>query len=176
MILHCPGLLRSAYLWLATFLSLSLFSTSCCLAQYLEQWFSPSAVLWNHPESIKKMLMHGLTVVSKYCWFRLRDCLTFQEPVFSPDLQSWFLLWGLHLLIYFTLVVVVQLLSRVWLFVTPWNVACQIPLSLVFPRQEYWSGLPFPSPGDPPRPEIEPQSPALLAGRFFTTESSGKPI
>ena len=57
--------------------------------------------------------------------------------------------------------------------VTPWTIACQVPLSMGFPRQEYWSGLPFPSPGDPPHPGIEPKSPAL-AGRFFTPESPGK--
>jgi len=57
--------------------------------------------------------------------------------------------------------------------VTPWTVACQAPLSMGFPRQEYWSGLPFPSP-DLPDPEIEPMSPAL-AGRFFTAEPRGKP-
>jgi len=44
-----------------------------------------------------------------------------------------------------------------------------------FPRQEYWSGLPFPSPGDLPDPGIEPMSPALV-GRFFTTEPLGKPL
>jgi len=43
-----------------------------------------------------------------------------------------------------------------------------------FPRQEYWSGLPFPSPGDLPNPEIKLMSP-MLAGRFFTTEPPGKP-
>ena len=43
-----------------------------------------------------------------------------------------------------------------------------------FPRQESWSGLPFPPPGDPPNPEMEPASPAL-AGTFFTTESPGQP-
>ena len=62
-------------------------------------------------------------------------------------------------------------------FVTPWAVAGQVPLSMGFPRQEYWSGLPFPSPGDFPDPGIEPKSlisPAL-AGRFFTTEPPGKP-
>ena len=57
--------------------------------------------------------------------------------------------------------------------VTPWTTACQVPLSMGFPRQEYWSGLPFPSPGDPPHPGIEPKSPAL-AGRFFTPESPWK--
>jgi len=45
-----------------------------------------------------------------------------------------------------------------------------------FPRQGYWSGLPFPSPGDLPDPGIEHTSPALAAGRFFTTETSGKPL
>ena len=54
-----------------------------------------------------------------------------------------------------------------------WTVACLAPLSNVFPRQEYWSGLPFPSPRDLPNPRIEPTSPAL-AGRFFTTEPPGK--
>ena len=50
----------------------------------------------------------------------------------------------------------------------------QAPLSMGFPRQGYWSGLPIPSPGDFPRPGYEPASPAL-AGRFFTTESLEKP-
>ena len=52
-----------------------------------------------------------------------------------------------------------QSLSRVWLFATPWTAACQALLSMGFPRQEYWSGLPFPSPGDLPYPRIEPRSP-----------------
>ena len=60
------------------------------------------------------------------------------------------------------------------LFVTTWSVAPQAPLFVVFPRQEYWSGLPFPSPGDLPSPGTESMSPAL-AGGFFTTEPPGKP-
>ena len=52
----------------------------------------------------------------------------------------------------------VKLLSRVWLFATPWTVAHQLPPSMGFSRQEYWSGLPFPSPGDLPNPGIEPRS------------------
>ena len=54
-------------------------------------------------------------------------------------------------------------LSRIWLFVTPWTVAHQAPPSMGFSRQEYWSGLPFPSPGELPYPGIEPGSPALRA-------------
>ena len=57
----------------------------------------------------------------------------------------------------------VKLLSRVWLFVTSWTVAHQASQSMEFSRQEYWSGLPFPSPGDLPDPGIKPGSPALQA-------------
>ena len=55
----------------------------------------------------------------------------------------------------------IKLLSCVQLFATPWTVAYQAPLSMGFSRQEYWSGLPFPSPGDLPNPGIEPGPPAL---------------
>ena len=58
-------------------------------------------------------------------------------------------------------------------FQIPWTVAHHAPLSMGFPRQEYWSGLPFPSSEDLPEPGIKPMSPAL-AGRFFTTEPPGK--
>ena len=61
------------------------------------------------------------------------------------------------------------------LFVNPWTIARQLPLSMEFSRQEYWSGLPFPTPGDLPDPRIKPTSPAL-AGRFFTTEPLGSPV
>ena len=69
-------------------------------------------------------------------------------------------------------------LSRVQLFVTPWTAACQAPLSVGFSRQEYWSGQPFPSPGDLPGPGFEPlflMSPALVGG-FFTIEPLGRPL
>ena len=71
-----------------------------------------------------------------------------------------------------------QLLSQLWLFATPWTVAHQAPLSVKFSRQEYWSGLPFPSPGDLPYPGIKPVCLASLApvGRFFTTETPGTPF
>ena len=64
--------------------------------------------------------------------------------------------------------------SHVQLFATPWAGARQTPLSLGFCRQEYWSGLPFPSLRDLPDPGIEPMYPAM-AGRFFTTEPLGSP-
>ena len=65
-----------------------------------------------------------------------------------------------------------QSLSCVWLFETPRSAVHQASLLMGFPRQEYWSKLPFPSPGDLLDPGKDPQSPAFpaLAGRFFTTE------
>ena len=67
-----------------------------------------------------------------------------------------------------------RVLSRVQLFATPWTVVHQTPLFMGFPRQEYWSGLPFPPPGDLPNPGIEPASLAspVLVGGFFTTGST----
>ena len=67
-----------------------------------------------------------------------------------------------------TLKVKVKSLSRVLLFGTPWTVAYQAPQSMEFSRQEYWSGLPFPSPGDLPNPGIEPGSPALQADALLS--------
>ena len=64
--------------------------------------------------------------------------------------------------------------SRVQLFATPWTVALQVPLSMGFSRQEYWSGLPFPSPGDLPNLGIRPGPPALQADSL-PTELQGKP-
>ena len=68
----------------------------------------------------------------------------------------------------------VKLLSHVRLFATPWTVARQAPLSVGFSRHKYWSGLPFPSPGDLPNPGIKPGSPALQADAL-PSEPQGKP-
>ena len=65
-------------------------------------------------------------------------------------------------------------LSRARLFVTPWTVVYKAPLSVEFSRQEYWSGLPFPSPGDLPDPGIKPRSPTLQADAL-PSEPPGKP-
>ena len=67
----------------------------------------------------------------------------------------------------------VKSLNCARLFVTPWTVAYQAPLSVGFSRQEYWSGLPFPSPGDLPYPGIEPRLPTLQADAL-TSEPPGK--
>ena len=80
---------------------------------------------------------------------------------FLPHTPLSFLLWK------------VNSLSRVRLFATPWTVAYQAPPSMGFSRQEYWSGLPFPSPGDLPDPGIESRSPALEADAL-SSEWPGK--
>ena len=69
----------------------------------------------------------------------------------------------------------VKSLSHVRLFVTPWTVAYQAPPSMEFSRQEYWSGLPFPSPEDLPNSGIEPGFPALQADALLS-EPPGKPL
>ena len=69
------------------------------------------------------------------------------------------------------------MLSHVQIFVTPWTVDHQAPLSMEFSRQEYWSGLPFPTPGDLPNPGIEHESPVspTLAGAFSPLHQLGSP-
>ena len=76
-----------------------------------------------------------------------------QAHIFSDPSRSFSL--------FLELKVKVKSLSHVWLFATPWTVAYQAPQTMGFSRQEYWSGLPFPSPGDLPHPGIKPWSPAL---------------
>ena len=103
---------------------------------------------------------------------------------FNCQVQIWILTWwACHsshlwfvpsLFILIILLVCAKSLSHVWLFVTLWTVVCQAPLSMGFSRQEYWSGLPFPLPGDCPHPSIKPASltsPAL-AGEFSTTSAT----
>ena len=69
----------------------------------------------------------------------------------------------------------VTLLSRVPFFATPWTVAYQASLSMGFSRQEYWNGLPFPSPGSLPNPGIEPGSPELQTDTLLS-EPQGSPV
>ena len=68
------------------------------------------------------------------------------------------------------------MLSRVWLFATPWTAAYQAPPSMGFSRQEYWSGLPCPPPGDLPHPGMEHNCllSSALVGGFFTTSTTGE--
>ena len=89
--------------------------------------------------------------------------------VFPPSSNS-----SVHVTLSCPVKVKVKLLSSVRLFVTLWTVACHAPLSVGFSRQEHWSRLPFPSPGDPPDPGTEPWSPTPQADSL-RSEPPGKP-
>ena len=114
------------------------------------------------------------SVITKYsgvtCRFRLNHC---QNPCVYLCASL-----CVHLHLYHYVCLCAQSLSSVQLVVTPWGVACKAPVSLEFSRSEYWSGLPFPTTGDPPDPEIEPMflaSPAVKGG-CCTTVQAGNPI
>ena len=95
--------------------------------------------------------------------FSLITARTLTDNCLINELISCFniVVFDVHIQIIYIHDMTLKLLSRVQLFATPWTVAHQAPLSMEFSRQEYWSGLPFPSPGDLPDPGIEPRSPAL---------------
>ena len=102
-----------------------------------------------------------------------------KNPVSRSDLQPNKLWWCLFSDFAHTALFLssepVKLLSHVRLFAIPWTVAYQAPPSMEFSRLEYWSGLPFPSPGDLPNPGIEPRSPTLQADAL-PSELLGKPL
>ena len=122
---------------------------------YLYIWWAFHFVLCVH--------LYPLTVRGPYFHDRQHACISWSsESVTLPksicDIRMPSVpmkgIWKLCVLSHF---------SRVWLFVTPWTVACQAPLSMGFPRQEYWSELAVPSPWDLPYPGIEPVSFMSLA-------------
>ena len=99
--------------------------------------------------------------------------MNYFETIFCcSKLAAGFKIICLH--VHFPTLLCACVLSHVWLFVTPWTVALQAPLSMGFSRQEYWSGLPRSPPGDLPNPGIKPASLTFLAlaGRFFTTSTT----
>ena len=95
-------------------------------------------------------------------------------PLMDKDKRIMEAYWWERLIEGETWKVKVKSLSPVWLFATPWTVAYQSPQSMEFSQQEYWSGSPFPSPGDLPKPGIKSGSPALQAEALLS-EPPGKP-
>ena len=121
---------------------------------------APPATLPCLPVSGLPTMSIGLTLTSSVVWVK---SFLLSEPL-SPSEDGWSgMRWE-------SCVYVFSWISRVRHSATPWTIARQAPLSMGFSRQEYWSGLPCPPPGDLPDPEIEPGSPAApsLAGGFFT--------
>ena len=135
---------------------------------------------WNWKESLSEPGCATLnffyeTNCTKCCEVRLAShslylFLTNKDSIFvhtwsRKNSQKSYALW-VCLQVYFEPCVLSHF-SHVWLFATPWTVACQAPLSMGFSRQEYWSGLPFLPPGDLPYPEIEPASlTSICIGRW----------
>ena len=137
----------------------SLSSTISHLLSLLESVTLPSCSLSANP-CMEAVILH-------YC--------TFQGTILY-DLKCFIFCVYCFLRIICTEMTITQSLSCVQLFVTPWTVTCQAPLSMEFSKQKYWSGLPFLPPGDLPYPGIKPASllsPAFTGG-FFTT-STRKP-
>ena len=116
------------------------------------------------------MLSHGI-FVNRRMGDKLQSHL--KDQVLGTD---WILpTWFVSVLFKLCVCVYARMLSHVWLFETLWTVACQGPLSMGFAKQEYWSRLPCPSPGDLPSPGIKPGSPAMQADPL-PSEPPGKPI
>ena len=154
------GTSRWTHVW-AFWQQLGFCMGSVTICQPLTSWVSQSCSVsqhtlnkWVHEPKVKLYQeTHWTTTKSSiYCFFSLIVSI-----------------WYFHLYAY-----VCYLFSLVQLFVTPGTVARQAPLSMEFSRQGYWSGLPFPSPGDLPDPGIEPRSPTLQAD-VLPSELLGKP-
>ena len=129
------------------------------LISFRMDWFDLLAV----QVTVKNLSQHHSSKTSIF------QCSAKASHVLDPDkmdeFSNYFLLW---------LAVYTCMVNSIWLFVTPWTIACQAPLSMGFSRKEYCNGLPFSSPGVLPNPWMEPGSPALQ-GRFFTTKPLWKP-
>ena len=123
---------------------------------------------------IKRLFSSSLLSDIEWCYLHIWGYWYFSwqswfQPVLLPAQHS---LWCTLHIRWISTDDVIQLPSCVWLCVTPWTIGCQVPLSMGFPRQEYGSGSPFPSPGHLLNWGTEPGSPAL-AGGFFITEPPG---
>ena len=117
---------------------------------------------------------------SLFPWHCFNEKASCSKAKYSMSLKC---IWLLRIKVKICLTIFVMFLSlcarfsRAQLFVIPWTVACQAPLTMGFSRQEHWSGLPRPPPGDLLDPGIEPESSLApeFAGEFFTTEPPGRP-
>ena len=111
-------------------------------------------------------------------WWKTTDSIVYRETTNSMQKSSFqkiYISLSIDWFINRFILLLLSHFSHVQLFVTPWTVVHQAPLSMGFSRQEYWSGLPFPSPGELPDPGIEPRSPILQTDALLT-ELCGKPV
>ena len=133
-------------------------------SRYLQYILIPRIISWDWIVLGERRWLK--TVLLKYNWYILSVLIALLFDSICTIVCT-YVLWSE--------VCEVKLLSGVRLFATPWTVAYQAPPSMGFSRQEYWSGLPFPSPGHLPDSGIEPRSPALQADAL-TSEPPGKTL
>ena len=127
----------------------------------------PASIMINSLSFLYHLYLHPLSNFHSIVWGKMSIYLNIQILVVQFwQMDIW--IYPTPLSLHYTLV-----LSRAWFFATPWTVA-MAPLFMRFPRQNYWSGLPFPTLGDLPDTEIKSSSPSCpaLAGRFFTTSAT----
>ena len=161
---HCPSLPKPHPLFC--------LSPSCLSLGFL-LFFSPSSL---QPWNTEFLLLD----TSPFPFLTLHPSLTPIRLVPIPHFCRGAVVnpgWRFFSLAVLTFCVLAQSCSRVWLFATPWTVACQAPLSMRVSRQEYWSGLLSPPPRELPDSGLEAVSPMAfaLAGGFFTNEPPGEP-
>ena len=186
LILCCPlSSYPQSFLALGSFPMSQLFASggpnigasgsASALPMNIQGWFPLGVTSWISLLSKGLSRVFSSTTIRKHQFFGTQPSLWFNSHIYTwcwPfGRRSGFLLHGSL----FRATVWVKSLSRVRLFATPWTVARQASLSMGFSRQEYWSGLPLPSPGYLPNPRIEPGSPALQADAL-SSEPPGKPI
>ena len=158
--------------------SLEVPPSSACRLYFLSRWLLNIQPLHLHSRQLKRVKDQDVFIFSLY---GLPEIVREASHVFHGSEFSYIDNLALREAEKYGLYLGPCVLSRficVHLFATPWTIALQAPLSMRFSRQEYWSGLPCLPPGDLPNPGIKLTSlvsPAL-AGRFFTTEPSRKPL
>ncbi|CAI9180663.1 unnamed protein product [Rangifer tarandus platyrhynchus] len=123
------------------------------------------------PQTTKVHLMKSLWFSVMFRYWELEHFSNEMQSVLNQDEHSLLFTWGMN---HLALTWAISILALLCLFATPWTVALQAPLFMEFSRQEYWSGLPFPPPGELLSPETEPGSPALQADSL-PSEPPGKP-
>ena len=155
---HCPSWLILSILLIALKYQMHLFLG--CSSPHLSPYTVSQANCYVDDVNEEKLqcfleFMQLFNIISKdRRWWRYQNVLLDQ----TKGLFYLFLSLSMPILFIF---VVVSLLSHIWLFATPWTVAHQPPLSMGISRQDYWSGLPCPPPGDLPNPGFKPTPPAL---------------
>ena len=140
---------------------------------------------WNileTPSSIVSLILVNTRVKwLNLCRYRQTSQISWKNVIFLSFQRKWlcicpFLVFVFQIVLFLHVLLCVCVLRHVWLFTDSLTVACQAPMFTEFSRQEYWSGLPFPTPGHLPDSRMEPGSPVslALATGFFTTEPPGK--